>query len=294
VFPEILVPTALAFHHCPELRNVAIGEIILRQRPILVSASEISLQSLRFTILGNDGTPARSEPISLKTLPDPPLNVGPSDTLRVTFSITDKSSSKGIQPHQNFIRFYDPLTKEEGIHPLKVNSAGKVKFDLNMAKTSAWLPPSTDAPLDVSLIIGSFKYQPIHQPLFKIILPPSAPAPTTPDAVLYSAQPEIQHTFRPEAKIPMKGISAIFALATLAPWVVLLGLWLQIPHRTPKLFSHQIFPFVALLAALEAFIVTYWVSLKLPQLFTYGAALSLLTAIAGKRALTAISGWRNH
>jgi len=146
---------------------------------------------------------------------------------------------------------------------LKVTSAGKAKFDLvrcchnplsltdtyhiyqnfilyyhllqNMAKAPAWLPPSTDAPLDVSVIIGSFKYQPINQPLFQITLPPSAPAPTTPDAVHYSAQPEIQHTFRPDAKIPMKAISALFTLATLSPWVVLLGL----VSDTPPSFKIQ-------------------------------------------------------
>jgi len=94
-----------------------------------------------------------------------------------------------------------------------------------MAKSPAWLPPTRpEGPLDVSLIIGSFKYQPIHQPLLRLVLPPSAPAPTTPDAVRYGLQPEIQHTFRPESRIPMKVVSAVFALATLSPWILLLGL----------------------------------------------------------------------
>ncbi|KIM24253.1 hypothetical protein M408DRAFT_76194, partial [Serendipita vermifera MAFF 305830] len=191
-----------------------------------------------------------------------------------------------------FIRFYDPITKEEGIQPIRVSATGKAKFDLNVPKALSWLPPSTDSPLDVSLIVGSFKHAPVHQPLFKVTLPPSQPAPITPDEVHYHVQPEIMHTFRPEQKVPMKGLSAIFTLATLSPWVVLLGLWLQIPHRTPKLFSHQILPFVALLAATEVLLVTYWTSLKLPQVLTYGAVLSLLTAAAGKRALSAVSEWR--
>lgn len=66
----------------------------------------------------------------MKSLPNPALSVGSTDTLRVTFTVTDQSSGKGVQPHQAFIRFYDPLTKEEGIHPIRVASGGKAKFDL--------------------------------------------------------------------------------------------------------------------------------------------------------------------
>jgi oligosaccharyltransferase complex subunit delta (ribophorin II) len=68
--------------------------------------------------------------ISLGSTPQPPLNVRSTDTLRVTFTVTDKSSGKGVQPHQTFIRFYDPATKEEGIQPIRVSPAGKAKFDL--------------------------------------------------------------------------------------------------------------------------------------------------------------------
>jgi len=68
--------------------------------------------------------------ISLQTLPEPGLNVRTSDTLRVTFTVADKSSGKGVVPHQTFIRFYDPITKEEGVQPIRVSNAGKAKFDL--------------------------------------------------------------------------------------------------------------------------------------------------------------------
>lgn len=93
-----------------------------------------------------------------------------------------------------------------------------------MAKNPIWLPPSTDSPLEVSLIIGSFKYDPLHQLLFHATLPRSQPPPISPEEVHYHVQPEIQHTFRPQEKIPAKAISGVFALATLSPWLVLLGL----------------------------------------------------------------------
>jgi len=34
---RLTVPTALAFHHCSELRNAMIEEIFLKQRPILAA-----------------------------------------------------------------------------------------------------------------------------------------------------------------------------------------------------------------------------------------------------------------
>lgn len=99
-----------------------------------------------------------------------------------------------------------------------------------MSKTPVWLPPTTDSPLEVSLIIGTFKYDPMQQLLFHLTLPRSQPPHTHPDEVHYHMQPEIHHTFRPENKIPMSSISAFFALATLSPWILLLGL---VSYRVP-------------------------------------------------------------
>lgn len=93
-----------------------------------------------------------------------------------------------------------------------------------MKKPPLWLPPTTDKPLEVSLIVGSFKYTPIKHTLFKLTLPKSQPPPTHPDEPSFHPLPEITHTFRPGERIPPSFISGIFAVATLAPWVVLLGL----------------------------------------------------------------------
>ena len=93
-----------------------------------------------------------------------------------------------------------------------------------MQKPPLWLPPTTDAPIQVQLIIGSFTYDPFEHTLFDLQLPRSQPAPLHPDERMYGAQPEIAHTFRPEQKIPPKVMSLVFGLATLSPWAVLLRL----------------------------------------------------------------------
>lgn len=93
-----------------------------------------------------------------------------------------------------------------------------------MKKPPVWLPPTTDAPIQVQLIIGSFKYEPFEHTLFDLQLPRSQLPPQHPDERMYGVQPEIAHTFRPEQKIPPKFMSLVFALATLSPWAVLLRL----------------------------------------------------------------------
>jgi len=68
--------------------------------------------------------------ISMTNKPSTPLELSATDTLKVTFQVVDKSSGKGVQPQQVFLRFYDEESGEEGIQPLRVASTGKVKFEL--------------------------------------------------------------------------------------------------------------------------------------------------------------------
>lgn len=93
-----------------------------------------------------------------------------------------------------------------------------------MAKPPASLPPTSTAPLKVTLIIGSPNYSPVSADLFDLHVPTSHPAPVHPDEPSFHPLPEIHHAFRPEEKLPPRIMSAFFSLLVLAPWVVLLGL----------------------------------------------------------------------
>ena len=122
--------------------------------PLLAFASQVTLQSARVAVLSEDGNPARSElcvasrlcafstltsrypsllyryRLSIETKLEPHVTVGPSETLRISFTVVDKNSGKGIVPHQTFLRLYDSATHEEGVHPIKVNAGGKGKIDI--------------------------------------------------------------------------------------------------------------------------------------------------------------------
>lgn len=93
-----------------------------------------------------------------------------------------------------------------------------------MAKPPLYLPPTTDTPLQVSLLIGSPTHSPLSLTLFDLKVPASLPPPVHPDEASFSPLPEIHHTFRPAQKLPPRPISAIFSAVVLSPWLILLGL----------------------------------------------------------------------
>jgi oligosaccharyltransferase complex subunit delta (ribophorin II) len=70
-----------------------------------------------------------SDRISLKKRPNP-VTLGPSDTLKLTFQVTEEATENGVQPHQTFLRFFDSTTGEEGLQPVKITPSGKAKFEL--------------------------------------------------------------------------------------------------------------------------------------------------------------------
>jgi len=220
------------------------------------------------------------------------LTLSQTDVLKLTFQVVEKDGGKGVQPHQTFLRFYDHKTGEEGIQPVRVTSGGKAKFELNMAKPPLSLPPTSDTPLEVSLIIGASGYSPLSISLFDLVVPASHPPPVHPDEASFHVLPEIHHSFRPDQKLPPRPISAVFSLMVLAPWIVLVGLWSQVAPRVPHLFSPSILPFVVTLGAFESLLVWYWVDLKLGQVLLYGSILSVVTTFAGKQALSKIGDSR--
>ncbi|KAF5330170.1 hypothetical protein D9611_010525 [Ephemerocybe angulata] len=257
-----------------------------------VQASVLTLQSPKFVVTDALGSQLRAEPFSLVHRTGTPVKLEAKDTLKITFQVVDKEDGKGVQPHQTFIRFFDPSTGEEGIQPIRVTGGGKAKFELNPSKPPLYLPPTSTEPLKVSLIIGTPNYDPITVRLFDLILPASQPAPTHPDEASFHVRPELHHTFRPDQKLPPKAVSLFFAGLTFAPWVVLIGLWSQVTPRLTHLFSPSILPFILSLVAFESLLLTYWVKLRLGEVLLYGAGLGLVTIFTGRQALSSISSLR--
>jgi oligosaccharyltransferase complex subunit delta (ribophorin II) len=93
-----------------------------------------------------------------------------------------------------------------------------------MAKPPSSLPPTSTAPLKVTLLLGSFVHSPVKIDLFDLYLPPSHLPAQHPDEASFHILPTIEHTFRPDQKSPPGFISAVFAGIVVSPWVLLLAL----------------------------------------------------------------------
>jgi len=250
-----------------------------------LASAKLTVTSPKLSLLSDKGSVLKAEALQIGVSQLETITAGPTDTLKLSFTVTDDENSElaGVQPHQAFLRFWEE-GGEEGIQPVKVASNGKGKFDLSVLRPPPSIPATSETSiLNVDLILGSYTIASSTLQLFKLRLPASLPVVPHPEEVFYHPQPEIYHTFKGEQRTPRTEISGVFGVIALAPWVLLLALLSQLPiHIKPSLATA---PFIVLLAAFEGLIVWYWVDLRLGQVLTYGAILSVFTAAAGKRAL---------
>ncbi|KAG6377417.1 hypothetical protein JVT61DRAFT_15217 [Boletus reticuloceps] len=252
-------------------------------------AASLSIQSSRFTITSSDASQLRADTLSLTQKPEP-LTLGPSDVLKFTFQITETGEGNGVQPHQTFLRFYDTVSGEEGIQPVRVTPGGKAKFELNMARPPLSLPPTTDRPLAVSLILGSFITIQLHSTSL------TSTSPRLPRLHLtLTKRPSTPSRPSSTRSIPSKKFPPRSSPPSLPPSCSRRGLyysWSKVGVRVPHLLSPRILPFTALLGAFEALLVWYWVDLRLGQVLLYAGILALPTIFAGKTALATTGEWR--
>ncbi|KAG6896908.1 hypothetical protein C0992_005310 [Termitomyces sp. T32_za158] len=204
-------------------------------------AAILTLETPKVVVTSATGSQLQSEQISLTQPLSTPVKISKGDKLKLTFQIVEKDDGKGVQPHQTFLRFYDAKSGEEGIQPVRVTNGGKAKFELvrqiislsrvsnygqlqDMAKPPVSLPPTSDEPLKVTLLIGSPVHSPLKIEFFDLVVPASQALPVHPEEPNFHPLPEIRHTFRPDQKMPPRPISAIFSAVVAAPWAILLAL----------------------------------------------------------------------
>ncbi|KAG9126791.1 hypothetical protein FRC07_001990, partial [Ceratobasidium sp. 392] len=232
---------------------------------LALQAAALSLKNPKFAVTSSKASIVRAESIEIGG-PLTTVVVGKTENLRVSFVVLGDDGSP-VRPHQAFLRMVDKKSGEEGIQPVKVAKDGKGKVEINISRPPISLPPTTDAPLSVSLILGSFTHSPATVPLFNLKLPASAPVTPNPLEKHYAPQPLIAHKFNPEPSQPPQLISAVFTVAAVAPWVILIGLLSQIstPLDTSSAALSYVGPFLLVLFAFEGLLLTYWAKLRLGQ-----------------------------
>ncbi|KAG9313398.1 hypothetical protein JVU11DRAFT_5716 [Chiua virens] len=223
----------------------------------------------------SDASELHADTLSLTQKPEP-LTLGPSDTLKLTFQVTESDEGKGVQPHQTFLRFYDPISGEEGIQPVRVTLGGKAKFELNMAHPPPSFPPTTSDPLEVSLILGSFVHDPAIHDLFDLYVPAST-TPYTPPRRRRLPSPTAYRTHLPAR--------------TKSPPQDRLRLFLRPRPRTVGRLVGFVEPSRRTRAAL--IFASHRALYNAPRrVLLYAGILALPTIFAGKTALATTGKWR--
>ncbi|KNE57066.1 hypothetical protein AMAG_02822 [Allomyces macrogynus ATCC 38327] len=105
----------------------------------------------------------------------------------------------------------------------------------------------------------------------------------------WTPQPPIEHVFRAEEPSPNMFLAGTFALAMIAPWVVLVPMWLLTANPMPVRWTTSGTAFLACIAAFMALASLYWTHLNLVQTLPLAAVLTAVTVPTGVAALRGLA-----
>ncbi len=221
------------------------------------------------------------------------LDLATDQSLKLIFTISkDAEQSK---PHQAFVLLKHGESALESFFVASVTENGNAKVDISYKDIPSPLL-STEAPLDVSLVIGSFGSE---RPLLTTIGSIRAAHDGSISPPLqYQALPEIRHLFKTETRMPPKVLSYTTTILVLAQLFLLLQLWMRLGANLSALntaleaapLSHCIF--FGCLIAYEILYYAYYTRLNLFQVLPIAAVLGLTTSLSGMKALSEVQNRR--
>ncbi|GFZ46479.1 hypothetical protein JCM24511_04726 [Saitozyma sp. JCM 24511] len=278
---------------------IALGLVLAASSSVAAASKPaLGIKNAKVAVTSPDGlhdaTYTLKEPAPLPS----PISLGEATTLKLTFTIVDMASGEPVFPQQAHLLFADKKGEEDVTLPVSVKSNGKASFTINTSKLPAALLP-THGTFHLTLLLSSLDaYTPLSYPLGDVSLPPSIlkplsrkrhDLPARPGEPAFQPEIELFHTFRPEEDLGGMGKSLIGTIIALSPWAVLVALITKIsPSLNHILPPGSALLWLATLAIIEALIFTYWAILTLPIFLPPFIILCVLSAYAGKVALTDI------
>lgn len=148
------------------------------------------------------------------------------------FQVQDKVKNSLIEAHQAFVRFSEAKSGREIVFLAQANSNKQYSAEVDFA-TNAKNFRQQSGLYSIELVVADALVQnPIAWKLADINLhfidDQSASAAAQEKANLYAKKPEIKHLFRPAEPTPPAAVSSLFTILCLAPFGLLLILWLNI------------------------------------------------------------------
>lgn len=212
------------------------------------------------------------------------------------FTLKDKASNEKIKAHQTFVRLADPKTGAEIIFVAEPDSNMVYKFDLDV-NTKAKEFGSRSGVYEMHLIVGDAVISnAISWHLGDINLKFSDASEELPAAVKNSPlRPEIKHMFREPEKRPPQMVSNAFTLLCLAPFLLMLGLWLKIGVNISAFpFSLSALGFHLGLGGIFTLYYYFWLELNMFTTVKYLMMLGVATFLCGNSMLAKIAEKRKQ
>ncbi|CAI2165442.1 7827_t:CDS:2 [Funneliformis geosporum] len=250
------------------------------------------LSDLKLAVTTSEARRKLTESLPYPSSLDKLIELSQGDNLKMIFTIQDKATKRGIQPHQSLLVLSSNQTGSQIPILVTVRETGKARAELNLKTIPGNLFSGN---YSLNLIIGTFSHDdPInyHIGTVKIDIPTTYSAP-----VKYGPKPEIHHIFKPDQKLPPKFLSYSFVVIVLTPWLFLIGAWIQLGVNVSFLTSEPetlpaIIGFLGTLSAIEILFYNYWTHLNIFQTLSWLSGLSALAFFLGQKALSDVQEWR--
>jgi oligosaccharyltransferase complex subunit delta (ribophorin II) len=239
-------------------------------------------------------TPGKMTPLVFPAKVTSVLEADNQQKVVLKFALKD-NKGQSVTPHQVFVRFLHEATKEEIVFVVEPDSTNKeYKFDLTLA-TRAKDFNSQSGTYDMSLIVGDFNIaNPFEWTIatVKLSFPPGGEVKTKPSwaIVSYEVKPEIKHLFREPEKRPPTFVSDLFSLLVLAPFLLLLGLWLKIGVNVKNLpVTLSALLFHSGLALIFSLFFLFWLKMDMFTTLKCLSGVTIMTFLSGHSLLKTLS-----
>jgi len=218
--------------------------------------------------------------------------------MTIRFSVRDRQAKKPISVHQAFVVFVHEKTNQEIIFVAETDTTNVYKFDVDFQK-SAHEFEGVSGKYHIRLVVGDsavsnaidWNLVDVSLKLPEFVKPPVKKS----EEIIYDKLPEIQHLFREAEKRPPQVVSDVFSLLALAPFVVLLLLWLRIGINFGNMpMSIWVIVFHAGLAGIFFLYFTFWLRLDMFVTLKYLTIIGALTFLAGNRLLRSLAEARKQ
>ncbi|XP_070533360.1 dolichyl-diphosphooligosaccharide--protein glycosyltransferase subunit 2-like isoform X2 [Ptychodera flava] len=258
--------------------------------------TEIAVLNSEIAVMDRDqATAAKATKVQYPNKIEKPVEADHHQNVIMKFTLKDKTSNKVMTAHQTFVQLINTKTKQEVIFVAEADEDTSLyKFELDVAESAKEHFNSLSGKYAMHLIVGDAVVQ---NPFTWYLADLQLKFPETPEAESkepttsqYAKKPEIEHMFRQPEKRPPVTLSKVFAALCLAPFLLLIILWVKIGANM-KNFSLSLgtIGFHVGLGAIFLLYYFYWSHLDMFTTLKYLSLIGVVTFLAGNRMLGAIA-----